>query len=316
MNPHRLRAYLYLLLVALIWGIAGPVIKHTLPNYPPVIFLTYRFFLSTLIFIPFFLFKKIRFPKNRNKLFVLTLTALFGSTINLSFLFYGYNYTSVLDASLISSTSPLFVVAASSILLKERVTKKEKIGLMIAFLGTLIIIIQPLIENGIFAQKNLLGNLFIVLANISWIFFIILSKYELKKHITPLFLTSYMFFVGLITLLPIAIIQTKGLGNLITTIIDKPISAHLGVFYMAFFSGALAYFLYQRGQKTIEASEATLFGYLSPLFAAPLAVFWLKESLTSTYLLGGMVIAIGVFIAEFKKAKRSKTPRLKPVKSV
>lgn len=309
MNPHRLRAYLYLLLVALIWGIAGPVIKYTLPDYPPIIFLTYRFFLTILVLIPFIAKKKIHLPKDNKKLFILTLTALLGSTINLGFLFYGYSYTSVLDATLISSTSPLFVVAASSFFLKEKVTKKEKLGLLIAFLGTLLIIIQPIIEDGIFAQKNLFGNILIVFANVSWVFYIILSKYELKKQVTPLLLTTYMFFIGFITLLPFAIFQTRGVGNLITTIVNKPLNAHLGVFYMAFFSGALAYFLYQRGQKTIEASEATLFGYLSPLFAAPLAVFWLKESITSTYLLGGLVIALGVFIAEFKKSGKLKTPR-------
>ncbi|PJA42810.1 EamA family transporter, partial [Candidatus Woesebacteria bacterium CG_4_9_14_3_um_filter_39_10] len=43
MNPHRLKAYILLLIVAVIWGIAGPVIKFTLGGFPPLLFLTYRF---------------------------------------------------------------------------------------------------------------------------------------------------------------------------------------------------------------------------------------------------------------------------------
>jgi drug/metabolite transporter (DMT)-like permease len=73
---------------------------------------------------------------------------------------------------------------------------------------------------------------------------------------------------------------------------------------MALLSGSLAYFLYQKAQKTIEASEATLFSYLSPLFAIPLAVFWLKEEITIFYLLGAVIVAIGVIIAESKRRKK------------
>ncbi len=92
-------------------------------------------------------------------------------------------------------------------------------------------------------------------------------------------MTMYTFFVGFVTLLPLAIIQAGSFFKLATLIIKTPIQAHLGVVYMALLSGSLAYFLYQKAQKTIEASEATLFMYLSPLFAVPLAVFWLGEEL-------------------------------------
>jgi drug/metabolite transporter (DMT)-like permease len=76
---------------------------------------------------------------------------------------------------------------------------------------------------------------------------------------------------------------------------------HAGVWYMAILSGTLAYFLYVRGQKSIEVSEAALFNYLQPIFSIPLAVFWLQESLTPTFVIGAIIIACGVIIAEYKK---------------
>ena len=112
-----------------------------------------------------------------------------------------------------------------------------------------------------------------------------------------------MFLLGFITLLPLALIQSGGVSSLINQLTNTPIKPHLGVWYMAILSGAVAYFLYQKAQKTIEASEATLFSYLSPLFAAPLAVFWLGETITPAFLIGGVIIAMGVFIAELKKKK-------------
>jgi drug/metabolite transporter (DMT)-like permease len=304
MNPHRLRAYIYLVLVAAIWGIAGPVIKFTLPSLPPFIFLTYRFFISTIVFLPFLLFKNTKIPSNRRDLAILTLIALLGSSINLGLLFYGYNYTTALDASLLGATSPIFVVAASMYFLKERVTKKEKIGLLIAFLGTLAIIFQPLAENKILFRENILGNILIVMANIAGVFYVILSKYGLKHKYDPLTMTFYTFFLGFVTLLPLASVQAGSLSNLVSVIVNSSIQTHLGVLYMALLSGSLAYFLYQKAQKTIEASEAALFSYLSPLFAIPLAVFWLKEEITIFYLLGAAIIATGVIIAENKRRKK------------
>ncbi|PIP57395.1 hypothetical protein COX03_03365, partial [Candidatus Woesebacteria bacterium CG22_combo_CG10-13_8_21_14_all_39_10] len=64
MNPHRLKAYILLLIVAVIWGIAGPVIKFTLGGFPPLLFLTYRFGLSTLVAVILFAFLGFHFPKD------------------------------------------------------------------------------------------------------------------------------------------------------------------------------------------------------------------------------------------------------------
>ena len=49
MNPKRLRSYIYLVIVAAIWGAAGPVIKFTLRELPPFTFLTYRFLITSLV---------------------------------------------------------------------------------------------------------------------------------------------------------------------------------------------------------------------------------------------------------------------------
>lgn len=304
MKSHRLKAYAYLLIVAAIWGIAGPVIKFTLPSLPPFIFLTYRFFISTILFLPIILFKKAKAPSNIKDFVILTLIALLGSSINLGFLFYGYNYTTALDASLLSATAPIFVVAASMLFLKERVTKREKIGLMIAFLGTLAIIFQPLAENKILFRENIFGNILVVISNFAWIIYIVLSKFGLKRKYDPLYMTGYTFFIGLITLFPLAIFQAGSFSGLVSLVINSPLQTHLGVLYMALLSGSLAYFLYQKAQKTIEASEATLFLYLSPLFAAPLAVLWLGEKITVFYLLGAAIVAAGVIIAESKKRRK------------
>ncbi len=72
---------------------------------------------------------------------------------------------------------------------------------------------------------------------------------------------------------------------------------------MAILSYVLAYFLYNFGISKIEVSEAAIFSYLQPLFAAPLAVLWLKEIVTLPFLFGASVIALGVFLSEYRPSR-------------
>jgi len=254
--------------------------------------------------IPIVLVLKPKFPRSKREIFMLTVAGLMGSSINLGLTFYGFDMTTVLDVTVIGNTGPIFVVAAGAIFLKEKVTKREIAGILITFLGTLIVVAEPLFKYGLFNLESLYGNILIVIANITWVVYIVISKKELHHKIDILLMTTYMFVLGFFSTLPFALIQTNGIVNLLILVSTAPFIAHLGVWYMAVLSGSLAYFLYQEGQKKIEVSEATLFGYLSPLFAAPLAVFWLKEKVTLPFIIGTTVIIAGVFVAEYRKSTR------------
>lgn len=300
MNPIRVKSYIYLTLVAAIWGIAGPVIKFTLKELPPFTFLTYRFFITSLVLVPLMIASKAKFPNNSKQNLILLVLSLLGTTVNLSFLFVGLKYTTVLDQTFISQTGPVLIILASFIFLKDKITKREKVGIAITFLGTTLIIIQPLIDNGFLALENLFGNILVFLANISWVTYVILSKKQLRENVSPFSIAVSNFFIGFITLLPLAVLENHGTSNFIVKLINVSIPTQLGVFYMALLSGALAYYLFQLGQKSIESSEAAVFSYLQPLFATPLAIFWLKEKITSGFLLGILIIILGIVIAEYK----------------
>lgn len=300
MDPKRLRSYVYLIIVAAIWGIAGPVIKFTLKELSPFTFLTYRFFITSLVMVPLMIALKRRFPKDSKANLSLLILSLLGTTINLGLLFVGLKFTSVLDSTFISETGPIFIILASSIFLKDKITKKEKIGICITFLGTILIIIQPLIENGFLANNNLFGNILILLANMAWVGYVIISKKQLRENVSPLTMAVSNFFIGFITFLPLAVLENHGAKNLVLKVTSISFPTQLGVLYMALISGALAYYLFQKGQKSIESSEAAIFSYLQPLFSAPLAIYWLKEKISSGFTLGVIVIILGIVIAEYK----------------
>jgi len=130
--------------------------------------------------------------------------------------------------------------------------------------------------------------------------YVIISKKQMREKVSPLTMAVSNFFVGFITLLPLAVLENHGAKNMVSLISNVSFGGQLGVFYMAIISGALGYYLFQLGQKSIESSEAAIFSYLQPLFSTPLAIIWLKEEISSSFTIGVSIIIVGIIIAQYK----------------
>lgn len=300
MNPVRKRAYIELLIVVAIWGAATPIIKYTLGGFSPAIFLTYRFFISTLIALFFFIFFGLKLPKDPKTIFFVILNGFLISTVSLGLLFLGTDKTSSVDSSLISSMIPVTTAIAGTFFLKEKITKRESFGLLIALAGTFVTIIEPVLKNkDSFAglEGNILVFAYVLVVTIT----AVLAKKILRKGVDAIMATNISFVIGFLSFTPFTLPQIFNSNFEILTSI--PISYHLGVLYMAALSGTLAYILWHRAEKSIEISEVGLFEFLLPIFGIPLSVFWLKETVTLPVIVGSIMIVIGVFLAEFKKRR-------------
>ena len=111
-----------------------------------------------------------------------------------------------------------------------------------------------------------------------------------EKKLDPFILSTTSFLVGFLTFLPFILIN----GSIST----PPSQALPGILYMALLGSIVAYFTYIYGLAKIEASEATIFTYLQPLFAVPAAAIFLDEKITGAFLAGAILVAAGVFITE------------------
>ena len=294
----RVKAYLMLLGVALIWGIAGPVIKLTLTGIPPLLFVTYRFFIASIFALPFLIPKLYNIKKN---FWLLLLYGFLNSTATLGLLFLGTDKTTLLDMSLLSLFGPLLMISMGAFFLKEHVTTKEKIGIAIAFFGSLIIALEPISHNGQ-GEQRLLGNLLIFGSLICGATSGLLVKKLMRENIPPLFLVNWSFIVGFVTLAPFVLFSKSFTNDLSLLGEIKPVY-HLGVIYMALVSGTIAYWLDNMALKTIELSEAALFAYIHPAISAMAALILLGDKITTQLSLGAVVAIIGVGIAEIKKRR-------------
>lgn len=303
MSASRIRAYVLLLITTFIWAVAAIVIKFTLDGISPLSFLTYRLLISAIIGGFALLTFKHKLHLSTKSWIAVVVYSFLSTTFSLGLLFLGLDRTTVLNLALISLVGPLLYELAGVIFLKEKITRLEKIGTAIAFSGALITIIEPLLE-ATSAWGSLEGNLLIVASMIADTASVILLKKLLRRDISASALTHISFIVGFITILPVMLIFL-GLSPFVQIVTALPFNYHLGVLYMAIMSGTVAYIIRAKAQKEIAVGEAGLFGYLTSVVSAPLAVIFLKETVTPIFIIGAVLIAFGVAIAEYRK-KREK----------
>jgi drug/metabolite transporter (DMT)-like permease len=128
-----------------------------------------------------------------------------------------------------------------------------------------------------------------------------LAKKILRTGVNAVTATNLSFIIGFLTLAPFTLPQI--FASNFQVLASIPLRYHLGVFYMAVLSGTLAYILWHRAEKSIEISEVGLFAYLYPVFGTPLSVIWLGEKISLPFVIGTVIIALGVFLAEWKKKR-------------
>jgi len=300
MNKERKKAYLALLTTSLIWGLALPIIKYSLSFISPLTFLFYRFLIvSVILFIPLGLKVKKEKP-NLKKCFHYLALGCLGTPLTLMLLFYGLQKTAAINASLISIFTPILIILGGVVFLKENVSRQERLGISFIFGGALLTVLEPIFKNGLSFNQGLIGNLLILGGSLAWASFSLLRR-KAGETLDSFVLSASSFIVGLIILFPFITFNFS--------LLTFNLNALPGILYMAILGSVIAYFTYIYGFSKIEASEATLFTYLEPVFAIPVAILFLGEKPSPLFLLGAFLIVGGVLISQTRKLK---LPRLLP----
>jgi drug/metabolite transporter (DMT)-like permease len=296
MSKKRTLAYLALLGNTFIWGMALPIVKRGFESgLTPTNFLIGRLLIAATFSLPIVIYLELKHKKIRkhftlkNILKIIPLELL-GTFLALFLLYQGLEKTSSIEASLIAVTWPILVILGGIIFFKEKEQKHELTGTALALIGTILLVGEPLVRNHGFTG-TITGNLFILGQNIA-----IASYYLLaKKHyqgINKWLVTHISFWVGLISFYFYSIFTNQTI-TLPTT--GWPMIA---IIYMGIFGSIIGLTLYLIGQDKIEASEASLFTYLQPIFSVPAAIILLSESVSPLNIVAIAIIITGVYLAE------------------
>lgn len=301
--------YLALILAHMIWGANFVVAKVTLEEFPPSSLAFLRFFLASLLLIPFFFTQSKKVKIKQQDIPKLISIGVLMITLNIAFFFEGITKTTAINASVLTLIIPVLSVILGWIILKEKIYLINLAGIFVGLLGAVVIIQLPEIVLNNYSTNEVVGNVLILLASICWVGGAIVSRQMLKIY-PSLVVTAIAFMVGTITfLLPAA-----------NEYLNDPLWMEsitmlgvFGLFYMTLLSSVSAYFLFEWGLAKTSVNKANLFQYIEPFIAATLAITLLGEKITVPFLIGACLITAGVYLGTLAKEayhKQSKTHRI------
>ena len=294
-NQSNFLAYVFLFLTVTFWAGNFVVGKFaSIYEVPPFSLNFYRWFFAWVILAPFTLpeiIKKKDYIINNYKLFIiLGVTSI---TIFNSIVYYSLNFTQVISGVLMISTIPVMIMFFSSIFKIEKTNIFQIIGVILSFLGVIIIITKANFE----ILKNLnfnKGDITMVIAMFSWALYSTLLKRQ-TYEISQLSLLQVVMSFGLVFLIPIYFIEYQ-LGFRIT--LDKPF--YLILSYVVLLPGLASFILWIKGISMIGANRSGVFLHLMPILSAIMAMIIFNEKFMFYHMLGACFIITGILLSNKK----------------
>lgn len=266
----------------------------------PTAFVFIRLSCCTLLFwLVKFLFVKERVEKK--DFLILALCGLFGGAANQMLFFHGINLTSPIDASVITTTTPIIVLIFSFIILKERITKNKLLGISIGAIGAIFLIVYG---NKAIGTSSFLGNFFVLLNASCYGLYLVIAKTLMKKY-NAITVVSWMFLFGFIYILPF------GLDNVLNTNFEAfTLNTYLTIGYVVLFTTFFAYLFNVYALNYVSPSVTSSYVYLQPvvsfIMVSVLAYVFMQEAYAQDInlikVLSCILVASGVYLIS-KKAK-------------
>lgn len=307
-SQRRKRAYLALLINAIIWGAALPVVKPALSYVTPYQYLFYRYIIAVPFSIPFLVLLFQKYKPKLKTIFTILALELIPITAALSFIYEGLKRTTSLEATLIANASPIFIIIGAVLFLHEKEERHELMGLILAIAGVTLLTLEPVISGRNHLGFSFTGNLLVLGHNLCWSSYVLLAK-RFYKNVSKLLVGFLSLWVGLISFFLLTLLTSPATnsGLIKEALLNLSIPSVLfASIYMAILGSIVAVPAYIYGNSLIEASEASLFAYLQPVITIPLATLWLKEPINFTIILALILSTSGVFLAE-RRPKKTKT---------
>jgi len=280
--------WLILIFLSIIWGSSFILIKYALQYFEPVQVGSLRVLMSSVAFIPIFLYNLKKVDWSLWPLYLLV--GLCGSGIP-SFLFpLAQQELSSSVAGVLNSLTPLFTLIIGAVIFSTAISKFKIGGVLLGLVGAIILTIMG--GGALTIDQQIYYGLFIVAATICYGISVNLVKEKLN-HVNPTLLSSITFSF----LVPFALVlffATDTYG----TIVSKP-ETWTGIGYVAilsllgtFLASILFYHMVQR-TNAIFGSSVT---YLIPIISLMWGVAD-GELFTAIQVLGMILILVGVYLS-------------------
>ncbi|WP_288415030.1 DMT family transporter [uncultured Acinetobacter sp.] len=285
-------AFLLPLIAVLIWSMNIAVTRYAVDLIEPASISFYRWLIAFIVLTPFMLFKVwAQRALVRRHLGQLAILSAFGMVLYQGLSYTAAHYTTATNMGIVNAFIPVFTIFVSMLILKDIPNRFAIVGSIISFLGLLYILgkgdFTTLLNMGGHS-----GDLLMVVAVFFYAFYgVFLKKWQLKISL----LISLYVQIGFALLYHIPFLMYFGLDAINAR--NAP-----SLLYAGIFPSLLAPLLWMLAVQHIGPNRTSIFMNLMPVFTAIIASLWLAEQWTLFHTIGGMMILVGIVMAQKKNA--------------
>ena len=274
----KLQDVMLAVMVAVIWGMGFVVAKAAMDHYPPILLMALRFSVTALVLVWFF-------PPPKGIFKDLFWIALVSAALQYSLTFTGLKGVDASTAALLVQLEVPFGVLMGFLVFKDRITALQLFGMVLAFVGTGLIVGEPSLSNSKSHMLLVIAGAFtwsvgqVMIKRIGEVGGFTLITWVAVLATPQLFIASFLFE-----------------DNQYEAVLTASWDAWLAVVYLGIIMTALGYAMWYHLLGRYPVSHVMPFLLLLPVAAVTGGIIFLGESLTTKILTGGLLSLGGVAI--------------------
>ena len=290
-SKRPLLAHACILSANICWGLMSPIGKDAMLNGVDNLNLVFmRALGGALFFWIVSLFVKREHVPLRD-IFAFCGAGLLGLIGNQCCFTIGLSITSPSNASIVTTSLPIFAMILSAIILKEPITGRKALGVCIGCSGALILILGSAAAHDS-RVGDIRGDLMCIFAQLSFALYLAVYRDYLRRY-SPITVSKWMFTWAAVLLAPFMLPHAAHTDwSLVTP------GAWAGTAFVVFFGTFIAYLLMQTAQKTLRPTVVSIYNYMQPVvavsvsLAAGMCVFTWKQALAVALVFSGVWLVI------------------------
>ena len=215
--------------------------------------------------------------------------------------YVGLQYTVAVNASLMNASGTLWIVGTAFLMTGALISRKQALGVVCGFSGTLMIVLRA--DISVLSNFTInIGDILVLVAFFSWAVYTVMLRWKPPEIGEMPFLTT-MMCLAVVMMSPLYVVDL---------VQGKSFEANFGnigiLCYAVIFPSFLSYILWNRAVPVVGSSVAGMAQYLIPIFGTTMSVVLLGETIENYHLAGIAVIFVGVWLVTSGK-KPEPTPK-------
>lgn len=283
-------AWILPLLAVLIWSLNIVVTRYVADYISPVSISFYRWLIAFILLTPVMLPKvwqqRILVQQALGKLAIFS---AFGMVLYQGLAYTAAHYTTATNMGIVNAFIPIFTIFISYLILKDRPNRFAVAGSALSLIGLMYVMSQGHLSN-LLKQGGHWGDVLMIAAVAFYAFYgVFLKKWQLQL---PLMVSLYVQ-ITFALLYHLPFVWWLGLD-------DLNINNATSVIYAGIFPSLIAPLLWMLAVQILGPNRSSIFMNLMPVFTAIIASIWLAEQWTIYHSIGGVMILVGIGMAQKK----------------